>query len=415
MSLDSPWLFCLLIVVALALTHLPYFKAIDPVVGTDARHAGVDGLRGFLALGVFDIHLVVTREFIASDVWTAPDSRFHTLLGAIGVSMFFMITGFLFWGKLLRARGRPRWAELYLGRLFRIGPMYLFVVFVMLAIVAVRTGMALREPAGSVAWSVVQWLALGWLNGQPDVNGYRAVHLLAGVTWTIYWEWLFYASLIAIAPFARSRRHLWIVAAALVVAVAGKLFLKSEAMGFAALFLYGMATASLLHAGIGPRVSDRVGSALSLAALVAVFGTSGGGYGSLVGLLLAPVFYLICSGTTLFGLLTTTSARRLGAISYSLYLMQGLALALVFSIPPLRAAAIETTATFWFIGTLCMALLILASTLTYRWIELPGIEWGQRLGRRLRATRLHAIAHAPDQGAVQARAAPGVASARAPP
>jgi hypothetical protein len=44
-----------------------------------------------------------------------------------------------------------------------------------------------------VAGSVLQWLALGVIDMQPDVNGYQASHVLAGVTWTISYEWAFYA------------------------------------------------------------------------------------------------------------------------------------------------------------------------------------------------------------------------------
>lgn len=54
-------------------------------------------------------------------------------------------------------------------------------------------GFRLLEPPDVVAGSVLQWLALGVIDMQPDVNGYQASHVLAGVTWTISYEWAFYA------------------------------------------------------------------------------------------------------------------------------------------------------------------------------------------------------------------------------
>jgi peptidoglycan/LPS O-acetylase OafA/YrhL len=394
MSAEPVWPFFALVALALALATLAPFRSLDAFDTGTARHAGVDGLRGFLALAVFVFHLVVTRRFVDTGVWQVPDSRFYALLGPIGVSMFFMITGFLFWGKLLRAKGRPGWAELYIGRLLRIAPMYLFVVVTMLAIVFWRTGLQLREPVADVAWQIAQWLALGWLDAQPDVNGYPAVHLLAGVTWTIYYEWLFYASLLLLAPFARGPRHLATVGVALVLMVAGKLWLHSHAMGLAALFLYGMLSASLLHDGLRPRLSDRAASVLAGIGLglVVVAGVSRGGYGSLVGLLLGLVFYLVCCGATLFGLLTSAAARRLGGVSYSIYLMQGLVLALVFAIGPVREAALATPAGFWMAGALSLLLLVLASALTYRRIELPGMALGRWLQQRLRERSAHQAA-----------------------
>ena len=388
MSADPAWAFFVLVALAWAVARLPLFRAVDSPPDGPQHFVSVDGLRGFLALAVFVYHLVVTHRFIDDGVWQAPDSRFQALLGPIGVSMFFMITGFLFWGKLLRCQGAPRWLSLYIGRLMRIGPLYLAVVVAMLVIVALRTGLQLHDPAQDVLSSVLRWLALGVLDSQPDVNGYPARHVLAGVTWTIHYEWLFYASLLVIAPFARGRRHGVFVAIALVTCVLGKLVWHMHSMGLAALFLYGMAVASLLHEprwrALSQRLSPRQWSMLVLACMVAVFAVPGGGYGSLVGALLALAFGAVCTGATLFGLLTSAPARRLGAISYGLYLMQGLVLTLVFAIAPLRSAAIASVAVYWAAGAACLLLLLLAALAAHLAIERPGIALGVRWARQLR-------------------------------
>ena len=77
-------------------------------------------------------------------------------------------------------------------------------------------------------------------------------------------------------------------------------------------------------------------------------------------MLLALFFYLVCSGTSIFGLLTTTPARRLGNISYSLYLMQGLVLTLVFAIDPIRSFAMASPLNYWAIGIVCAGVLLVA-------------------------------------------------------
>jgi len=382
MNLDAIWAYFVLMTVVVGIAALPLFRFLDNAPNPGARYSTIDGLRGFLALAVFVFHLLVTHRYIETGIWDVPDSRFYALLGAVGVSLFFMITGFLFWEKMLRAKGRPRWRELYIGRLFRIGPMYLFVVLVMLYIVFTRTGFQLHEPADVVAKSVLQWLALGMIDAQPDVNGYRASHVLAGVTWTIWYEWAFYASLMATAVFARGRAHLIFVIAALAVCLGGKLLLRVDAMGIAVLFLSGMAVASLLHENIRPRMSNSVSSTLALASMGVVFLTSDTGYGTLSAMLLALFFYFVCSGTSVFGLLTTTPARRLGNISYSLYLMQGLVLTLVFAIAPLRDFAMASPQQYWVASIVCVCVLLLRSAFGYACIERPGIALGKRLMRR---------------------------------
>ena len=137
----------------------------------------------------------------------------------------------------------------------------------------------------------------------------------------------------------------------------------------------------------------RVAGAVLAGSLVVMFGTIFGvrlagdpplarvaevGY-----VMLAVFFYLIASGTTLFGLLMTRAAQRLGNISYSVYLLQGLALALVYWSEPLRTLSLSSVAAFWMLEVGCSIVLTSAAALTYLYIELPGI----RLERKYSASR----------------------------
>lgn len=398
MSLESVWPGFVLMLVVMGVAASPVFRFLDAEPDPGARYASIDGLRGFLALGVFTFHLVMTRGFIETGAWEVPASRFYGLLGPVGVSLFFMLTGFLFWGKLLRSRGRLQWKALYIGRLFRIAPMYLGVVLVMLLVVAVRTGFELREPSTAVLGAVLQWLALGLIDTQPDVNGHPAGQVLAGVTWTIAYEWAFYAALIVIAPLARRRAHLLFVLAAAALCIGAKMLWRIDAAGFAVLFLSGMTVASLLHDKLLPRLSDRVGSAVALACLTIAFSTGFGGYSTWTGLLLALFFYLVCSGVSLFGLLRTAPAQRLGKISYSLYLMQGLVLTLLFAAGPIRAFALASPWAYWATGIAGAGLLVVCAALGYALVERPGISLGARLvrfvDRRANAASPIATSHA---------------------
>ena len=399
MSLDPIWAYFILSIIVIGIATLPVFRFIDSGTSSAKHYDAIDGLRGFAALSVFVFHLLITHRFIESGIWETPDSHFYALLGPVGVSLFFMITGFLFWGKLLRTQGKPRWGNLYMSRIFRIVPMYLFVVIIMLFIVFARTGFQLQEPVGNVIGSVLQWLAFGVLDTQPPVNGYEAKHVLAGVTWTITYEWEFYASLVATAFFARRKFHLLFVFGALIGCVIANSMLHIDALGFSVLFLCGMAIASLLHENIRLQLPNKLASSIALVCLVVIFTFSRSGYGLFGALLLATFFYLVCSGATLFGLLTTTAARRLGHISYSVYLMQGIVLTLVFTSHPIQQFAMSSALNYWLTGILSVVVLFVCAALGYTYVERPGIVLGKHLmlNRKVRASSAQQVVNsAPD-------------------
>lgn len=382
MSLENPLAYFVLMAVVLGVASLPAFARLDEAEGAAGRVSSIDGLRGFLALGVFVFHMVLMRRYLAEGVWESPQSHFYAVIGPVGVSVFFMLTGYLFWTRLLRTRGRPGWARLYIGRLFRIGPMYLAVVILMLLIVFARSGFTLREPAAVVASQALQWLALGLIDTQPDVNGEVARHVLAGVTWTLWYEWVFYASLLGWAVVSRWRWHLGAVLAALLACLAAKRFGPVDALGFGALFTIGMAVGSWRHARPVTRLSDRAWSAIGWLSLLAACAAPGTGYGSVTGLLLGGFFLAICSGATLFGLLRTRAAQRLGTVSYSLYLMQGLVLTVLLAIGPVARFALSSPLAWWAVGTASAVLLVLAAAAGYWLVERPGIALGRRVVER---------------------------------
>lgn len=409
MSVFSAWPYFVLVLVVLGMLALPVFRVADEPHGRDRRTATLDGLRGFLALSVFVHHLMVTHGYIERGEWTFPPPGFPTLLGQVGVGVFFMITGLLFWGKLLDAQGRPDWRGLYVGRLWRIGPTYLLAVGLMFLVVAWRTGFELREPAWSVLAAVLQWLALGIWPLQPDINGYAGTGLiLAGVTWTIFFEWLFYGALRPMAPFARGGRTPRFVAGGLLLCMLAltvaalspgaspnrpttALVIGAVAWVLAS-FLLGMLSAWLARRNgadadadvAARRMPEWVASLLALACLGAVFL----GFEHMVGpvqvLLLWSFFHLVCRGGTLFGLLSLRAARRMSTVSYSIYLLQGLVLSIVLAAGPVREFAMAGALQYWLTGIFCALVLVVASVVSYRLVEKPGIAMGRRVRSGLR-------------------------------
>lgn len=68
---------------------------------------------GYLAFGVFIHHTAITWVFLHTGAFAALDSGFYAQIGLASVALFFMITAFLFWGRLLeKAVSTTGWPSL---------------------------------------------------------------------------------------------------------------------------------------------------------------------------------------------------------------------------------------------------------------------------------------------------------------
>lgn len=388
MTTYSIWPYFACTVFLLAIAASPLLKAADaPPNPRGARISTLDGLRGFLALGVFFHHAAFYHEYLLYRQWWLP-SRFYTLLGHVGVAMFFMITGYLFWSRIVAERNRLDWLQLYIGRVFRIGPLYLFAFASVLLIVFARGGWHLNVPISQFIKELARWVSLG-LFWPHDINNYENTTLiLAGVTWTLKFEWDFYLSLPLLALVAsRPKVHLPFSVGALMISLA-YLGMPHEPTLRAisiAWFLTGMTCGSLAYNGMTAKIRDSLASIIVGTLICTIFIAFDSGYNIGVTMLLGGAFYLLSSGCSFFGLLTSRPARRLGNVSYGIYLLQGLVLTVVLSVHWARSTALRSPLGHWSVILLCAVLLVVVATVTHVGIERTGIDLGKRLGRAVRA------------------------------
>jgi peptidoglycan/LPS O-acetylase OafA/YrhL len=362
----------------LGLASTPLMRWADtPPSPTPERITALDGLRGFLALGVFFHHAAVYHAYLAGSGWALPPSRFYALLGQAGVALFFMLTGFLFWSRLLERR--PDWTALYIGRVFRIGPLYLATIAWMCAIAVARTGGPHFDAAD--LGSLAQWSALGIVRG-GTINGYTDTGLLtAGVTWTLQYEWLFYLALLPLSLLA-GRRPLATAFAVAAAGFAGMAVFRALPFVCMALFGLGMTCGSLRRLAPGPApLPAWATSTLVLALLAAAVLAFRSAYTPPAMILLAAAFYLVSSGCTVFGLLTSRPVVRLGNISFGVYLLQGLVLTLMFVGTPLGPLSLRSPAHHWGLMIAAGMILVLVATAAHALIERPGIALGKTLSR----------------------------------
>lgn len=365
----------------MAMTWLPIFAWADaPPDHATRRVSNLDGLRGFVALAVVVHHGMIYRHYFLTGRWElfAP---FNTMLGQGGVALFFILTGYLFWRRLVLAGGRIDWLRLYIGRVFRIGPVYLLTAGIAI-LVSLFVNRGIHPGVGTLIDQISQYLYIG-MREAVAVRDYDTNLLLAGVMWTLQYEWFFYACLPVLALFTRVRGMHLPCAAVLfawpLYAVANGTWPAGISWSpvYLAMFGAGALTASLQVSGMVFRSDGLVGSVLTLALLVGALFAFDRSSSPQAILVLAGLFYFITTGCSLFGVLRTRTAHRLGHLSYGIYLMQGLALATVLR--PLQGVSIASPALHIVMLTAATALLTMMALLAHRYVELPGMRVGDRI------------------------------------
>lgn len=378
------WPSLVLAALAVGIASTRLFRSLDHAPGVaSGRDVTLDGLRTFLALAVFLHHMSIRRAAVLTGVVALPPSHFYAYLGSLGVSVFFMITGYLFWGKLLDRQGKLSWIDLYVHRFFRIVPLYWALMVVYITVVLVRADGGLGNAITSAWPSALKWLAFGVYPMPPPLLSDTHSMPLVGMTWTLTYEWGFYASLLVTAFLARTRWSGPVIALAIALTLGTKLGLGGPASFFIALFLCGMLAACLTRSFPDWRGDGPVRSVLALGLVIAAMCLSDSAYSVVGVLLLGPFFLLIASGTSLFGLLRSTGAVRLGHASYSIYLLQGVVLCSFFAPSLLGGWAAGSVIRFWGLGVVTTLALVGVASLAYLGIERPGMA----LGRRLLGTR----------------------------
>jgi peptidoglycan/LPS O-acetylase OafA/YrhL len=362
-----------LIAIFLALTTMWVISVKYGTPSAQGRYASIDGLRGYLAFFVFLHHSSAWYFYTRTGIWQLPPSNLFVHFGQSSVAFFFMITGFLFYGKILDSRHKKiDWARLYVSRLLRLFPLYLFSIILLLLIVAYVSKFVLHESLASLMTQMTTWLLFS-IFGTPDVNGVAVTKLInAGVTWSLAYEWFFYFSLPILALFVKnipSARYLVLSVVGVTVIAMNQPVLGAKA------FLTGIAAAYFVR-----NVTFKVFAESSLATLVVIISLilavvcSPTAYGALPLALLSVAFVLIACGNSLFGLLIHPISRAFGELSYSIYLLHGVLLYVVFKLALATTANSLSVVQYWMLIFGITPLLILISTITFQWIEKPAMN-----------------------------------------
>jgi peptidoglycan/LPS O-acetylase OafA/YrhL len=235
---------------------------------------------------------------------------------------------------------------------------------------------------------------LAWLIfDRPDVNQYHQTGMLiSNVTWTLGYELFFYLAL-PLAAMVFIYRGGWMQTVLCLIGI----YTLYQVVGwehslkkhFLASFLGGIAAAYWIRRPqcVAWSLSPLAGI-IALLALAIAFTAFNRAFNLGALLLLSLFFVIVASGNTLFGALRPRSIRWLGEISYSTYLLHGFVLwVLVQRLPPILHLDVRQAWVFLPLLAVCSCLLIIISSLTYLYIEKPGINAGKKTLHWLRQNR----------------------------
>jgi peptidoglycan/LPS O-acetylase OafA/YrhL len=287
------------------------------------RLSNLDGLRGLLSYAVFAHHFVISTQYAQTGRWAEPPTNMYTLFGHLPVAVFFQLTAFLFWRKVLDADGPLDYGRLIAGRVRRLTPAYVLAVVATLLVIAIETKFKLQVPVSTLGHQVAAWFSFGFVWPFPmPTNGFMHAGVVNSVLWTLAYEWRFYLLLPLFALFRSPLGFRFLLF--------GILYLWPDiASGHVVVnFAFGMIAARLsqLVPAQLPRSATLLLDAVALGALLAVFKTQSQGYDWGATLLVAVFMHAIALGGSLFGLLHLRGMRALGTISYSTYLLHNVVL-----------------------------------------------------------------------------------------
>lgn len=349
------------------------------------RYASIDGLRGVLALLVFVHHGLVWYFYTHEGRWHDPASHLFTFFGQGSVEMFFMITGFLFFSKLLDRSKAIDWPGLYVSRLLRLVPLYVFAISLMFVMVAWVSRFELKVPLSTLLVGMAKWW-LFTLGGAPDLNGIPQTFIMvAGVTWSLPFEWFYYAMLPLLALLLGRK----VPARFLLLLVPAGIwfYFRNYAVLLSSVFLGGIAAACVVRLDAARRLAAGwPAGLLALACLAYAVHAYASPYQPVPIVLLSLAFTILACGNTLFGLLNNAPVRLLGSMSYGVYLLHGLMLYTAFEVVLGRAVA-QTLSPLqhWLAVFGCAVWLVLLSYACFRLIEMPAMRHVQPLRNWLQA------------------------------
>jgi peptidoglycan/LPS O-acetylase OafA/YrhL len=333
--------------------------------------ATLDGLRAVSIL------LVITAH--------ASDPLFNRLHGAVGVTIFFVISGYLITTLLLREEGRNGRARIkafYIRRAFRILPLY----YLTLTMYIVFIGVLHLQAGAADLWHSLPW----YLAYQNDLVPHGAMTFNQSWSLAVEEKYYFMWPLMFAIPMLRKHR-LTVVSSLAVLTALASLWTATYYFAVYTPILLGCAVALVLNDPVLYRRAVPLASTpvalIIIAALIAwdlSFG-NGSRVHIVFGVLIALLFPAVLVGPRwLSGLLSNRIVVYIGTRSYAVYLIHRIAKGIVDRVISYGSTSIPRELLHF---VLIVVLSLIFAEVLYRLVEQPMIHLGRRLASTSRGDR----------------------------
>lgn len=302
--------------------------------GASASVRAMEGMRGFAVFLVFLVHYITLAA-----PWITPDSTLSQVAGAVrvignsGVDIFFFLSGYLIYGSLMARK--QAFLPFMRRRISRIYPTFCVVFAGYLALSCLHPAESrIPAPAFEAGLYILQNFLL--------LPGLFPIRPIITVAWSLSYEMFFYLALpLTLYVFrVRDRSPRWRVRFFLGIAAAITIY--SVAFGGHVRFIMFMAGILLYDAlKTRPFTLPRnwfAAAALAVGLLATVTPTGGAAAFAIKLVVLAAALFVTCyccftgPDEAVARAFSWTPLRWLGNISYSYYLLHGLALKAAFAV-----------------------------------------------------------------------------------
>lgn len=336
-------------------------------------------LRGFAAFLVFGAHSSMYFGF-------APKQVIAAAMGEVGVLLFFMLTGYLFWGQI--QNGRYDAATFFKKRIYRLAPIMLVFITVVTALDWIGAGFPV--PGHTQLLALLRNYGFGFgqvVNSIGNVNDVfsQDMYLRINNIWTLRWEWMFYLAVPLLATLGRFRNTTFFAVFLIILFMDPFRIMDGVTdIVFVMAFWFGALSFELekfKDRGLQLLFSRGVSNAVVAVAVFGVF------YYLLHGelsqkniripiliFLVFPIFLYFVISQKYADRLTWAPMQLIGKISYSFYLWH---LAVNYYVMRMMSHLFHNSQSVLAFITICTVMMLIGTSLsviTYRYVEEPFLK-----------------------------------------
>jgi len=332
----------------------------------------MEGIRGMAVFLVFLVHYVTLVEpWLGTDTVTAVLASYIRAIGNIGVDLFFVLSGYLIYGMLI-VRHRP-FGTYFRRRIQRIYPTFtaVFILYLLLSAIFPSESKIPDDHLQATVFIAQNYLLLPGLFDIPAI---------ITVAWSLSYEFFYYIVTplviagLSMREWQPSQRVGFVLALSLACLAAFSIFGGHVRL---LMFVPGI----LLYETVVARRAIRVPWLGLVSFAMALVATSAFNYYGVSGLIMFPVigalFYLFCldcftAAGAASRIFSGDLMRWLGNMSYSYYLIHGLALKFTFLLfgliyPPQGSGELL----FWVLLPLAFLITLVPSGMLFLYVERP--------------------------------------------